>query len=42
LFQVMGLFAEFERAMIKERVMSGLERSRQMPNATSSPAANSE
>ena len=28
LFQMMGVFAEFERAMIRERVMSGLERAR--------------
>ena len=26
LFQMMGVFAEFERAMIQERVKSGLER----------------
>jgi DNA invertase Pin-like site-specific DNA recombinase len=26
LFQMMGVFAEFERAMIRERVKSGLER----------------
>jgi DNA invertase Pin-like site-specific DNA recombinase len=28
LFQMMGVFAEFERAMIRERVMSGLERAK--------------
>ena len=28
LFQMMGVFAEFERAIIRERVMSGLERAR--------------
>ncbi len=28
LFQMMGVFAEFERAMIRERVRSGLERAR--------------
>jgi DNA invertase Pin-like site-specific DNA recombinase len=28
LFQMMGVFAEFERAMIQERVKSGLERAR--------------
>jgi DNA invertase Pin-like site-specific DNA recombinase len=28
LFQMMGVFAEFERAMIKERVRSGLERAK--------------
>ena len=29
LFQMMGVFAEFERSMIKERVQSGIERARQ-------------
>jgi DNA invertase Pin-like site-specific DNA recombinase len=28
LFQMMGVFAEFERAMIRERVMAGLKRAR--------------
>ena len=28
LFQMMGVFAEFERSMIRERVMSGLERAK--------------
>jgi DNA invertase Pin-like site-specific DNA recombinase len=28
LFQMMGVFAEFERAMIRERVQSGLERAK--------------
>jgi DNA invertase Pin-like site-specific DNA recombinase len=28
LFQMMGVFAEFERAMIQERVKSGLERAK--------------
>ncbi len=28
MFQMMGVFAEFERAMIRERVMSGLARAR--------------
>jgi DNA invertase Pin-like site-specific DNA recombinase len=28
LFQMMGVFAEFERAIIRERIMSGLERAR--------------
>ena len=28
LFQMMGVFAEFERAMIQERVRAGLERAR--------------
>ena len=27
-FQIMGVFAEFERAMIRERVLSGLERAK--------------
>lgn len=29
MFQMLGVFAEFERAMIRSRVMSGLERARQ-------------
>jgi DNA invertase Pin-like site-specific DNA recombinase len=29
MFQMMGVFAEFERAMIKERVMAGLARARE-------------
>jgi DNA invertase Pin-like site-specific DNA recombinase len=29
MFQMMGLFAEFERAMIRERVLSGLARARE-------------
>ena len=28
LFQLMGVFAEFERAMVRERVKSGLERAK--------------
>jgi DNA invertase Pin-like site-specific DNA recombinase len=28
IFQMMGVFAEFERAMIRERVKAGLERAR--------------
>jgi DNA invertase Pin-like site-specific DNA recombinase len=28
MFQMMGVFAEFERAMIRERVKAGLERAR--------------
>ena len=28
MFQMLGVFAEFERAMIRERVKSGLERAR--------------
>jgi DNA invertase Pin-like site-specific DNA recombinase len=29
MFQMMGVFAEFERAMIRERVMAGLARARE-------------
>jgi DNA invertase Pin-like site-specific DNA recombinase len=29
MFQMMGVFAEFERAMIRERAMAGLARPRQ-------------
>ena len=29
MFQMMGVFAEFERAMIRERVLSGLARARE-------------
>jgi DNA invertase Pin-like site-specific DNA recombinase len=29
MFQMMGVFAEFERAMIRERVLAGLARARQ-------------
>ena len=28
MFQMLGVFAEFERAMIRERVMAGLARAR--------------
>ena len=28
MFQIMGVFAEFERAMIRERVLAGLARAR--------------
>jgi DNA invertase Pin-like site-specific DNA recombinase len=28
MFQMMGVFAEFERAMIRERVMAGLKRAK--------------
>jgi DNA invertase Pin-like site-specific DNA recombinase len=28
MFQMMGVFAEFERAMIRERVLAGLARAR--------------
>jgi DNA invertase Pin-like site-specific DNA recombinase len=31
MFQMMGVFAEFERAMIRERVKAGLERARAQP-----------
>jgi DNA invertase Pin-like site-specific DNA recombinase len=29
MFQMMGVFAEFERAMIRERVLAGLSRARE-------------
>ena len=28
MFQMLGVFAEFERAMVRERVMAGLERAK--------------
>lgn len=37
LFQLMGVFAEFERAMIRERVMSGLERAKAEGKALGRP-----
>ena len=30
MFQMLGVFAEFERAMIRERVLSGIARARAM------------
>ena len=38
LFQMMGVFAEFERAMIQERVKSGLERARAQGKTLGRPA----
>jgi DNA invertase Pin-like site-specific DNA recombinase len=38
LFQMMGVFAEFERAMIQERVKSGLERARAQGKRLGRPA----
>src|SRR5262245_47077809 len=32
MFQMMGVFAEFERAMIRERVLAGLARARDTPS----------
>ncbi len=37
LFQTMGVFAEFERAMIRERVKSGLERAKAQGKALGRP-----
>ena len=37
LFQTLGVFAEFERAMIRERVLSGLERARAQGKALGRP-----
>jgi DNA invertase Pin-like site-specific DNA recombinase len=37
LFQMMGVFAEFERAMIRERVRSGLDRARAQGKALGRP-----
>ncbi len=34
LFQMMGVFAEFERSMIRERVQSGIERARQQEQSS--------
>jgi DNA invertase Pin-like site-specific DNA recombinase len=33
MYQMMGVFAEFERAMIRERVKAGLDRARAQGNA---------
>jgi len=38
MFQMAGVFAEFERAMVRERVMSGLERAKAEGNETRSSA----
>jgi hypothetical protein len=37
MFQMMGVFAEFERAMIAERVRAGLARARSEVNASGAP-----
>ena len=37
MFQMMGVFAEFERAMIRERVKAGLERARAQGKALGRP-----
>lgn len=37
LFQMCGVFAEFERSMIKERVVSGIARARANPNPNKKP-----
>jgi len=39
MFQMMGVFAEFERAMIHERVMAGLARARAEGKQLGRPAA---
>jgi DNA invertase Pin-like site-specific DNA recombinase len=36
MFQMMGVFAEFERAMIRERVRAGLARAKRVPAKTES------
>ena len=40
LFQMLGVFAEFERAMIRERVMAGLARARAQGKAIGRPKVN--
>jgi len=40
LFQMLGVFAEFERAMIRERVMAGLARARSQGKAIGRPKVN--
>ena len=42
LFQMMGVFAEFERAMIKERVKSGLERAKAQGKVLGRPTIEAE
>lgn len=42
LFQMMGVFAEFERAMIRERVKSGLERARAQGKTLGRPPIDAE
>jgi DNA invertase Pin-like site-specific DNA recombinase len=40
MYQMMGVFAEFERAMIRERVKAGLERARAQGKALGRPTIN--
>ena len=40
LFQMLGVFAEFERAMIRERVMAGLARAKDEGTRFGRPATN--
>ncbi len=40
LFQMLGVFAEFERAMIRERVMAGLARAREQGKVIGRPKVN--
>ena len=42
LFQMTGVFAEFERAMIKERVESGLERAKAQGKVLGRPTIEAE
>ena len=42
LFQMMGVFAEFERAMIQERVRAGLERARAQGKVLGRPTIEAE
>jgi DNA invertase Pin-like site-specific DNA recombinase len=42
LFQMMGVFAEFERAMIKERVKSGLEQAKAQGKVLGRPTIEAE
>jgi DNA invertase Pin-like site-specific DNA recombinase len=37
MFQMLGVFAEFERALIRERVMAGLARARKLGTKTGNP-----
>jgi DNA invertase Pin-like site-specific DNA recombinase len=38
MFQMLGVFAEFERALIRERVMAGLERAKEQGKVLGRPA----
>jgi DNA invertase Pin-like site-specific DNA recombinase len=42
MFQMLGVFAEFERAMIRERVKSGLERARAQGKTLGRPPIHAE